>query len=103
MSRRRHHIPSSLSGGEQQRVAIARALAIEPALLLADEPTGNLDSRQTQLVTQLLGQLVDQHGQTIVAVTHDPEVGAAAGRVILLRDGLVERDARQEVGDKVAR
>jgi putative ABC transport system ATP-binding protein len=102
MSQRRHHIPSKLSGGEQQRVAIARALAIEPALLLADEPTGNLDSRQTQLVTDLLRQLVDQHGQTIVTVTHDMEVGDAARRVILLRDGLVERDTQQEAENKVA-
>jgi putative ABC transport system ATP-binding protein len=96
MSHRRHHIPSKLSGGEQQRVAIARALAIEPALLLADEPTGNLDSRQTELVTKLLRQLVEQHGQTIVTVTHDAEVGAAAQRVVLLRDGVIETDTRRE-------
>jgi len=102
MSKRRHHIPSKLSGGEQQRVAIARALAIEPALLLADEPTGNLDSRQTQLVTDLLRQLVDQHGQTIVTVTHDAEVGGIARRLILLRDGVVESDAQQEAVDKLA-
>lgn len=95
MSHRRHHIPSKLSGGEQQRVAIARALAIEPALLLADEPTGNLDSRQTKLVTDLLRHLVDQHGQTIVTVTHDAEVGDAACRMILLRDGAMESDTRQ--------
>jgi len=102
MSNREHHIPSKLSGGEQQRVAIARALAIEPALLLADEPTGNLDSRQTQLVTDLLRQLVDEHGQTIVTVTHDAEVGAAAQRVVLLRDGAVESDTRQEPINKLA-
>lgn len=102
MSKRRHHIPSKLSGGEQQRVAIARALAIEPALLLADEPTGNLDSRQTQLVTNLLRQLVDEHGQTIVTVTHDDEVGAAARRVILLRDGVIESDTQQEAAEKLA-
>jgi len=102
MSHRRHHIPSKLSGGEQQRVAIARALPIEPALLLADEPTGNLDSRQTQLVTDLLRQLVDRHGQTIVTVTHDTEVGDAARRVILFRDGAVESDTRQEADIEVA-
>ena len=102
MSKRRHHIPSKLSGGEQQRVAIARALAIEPALLLADEPTGNLDSRQTQLVTELLRQLVDRHGQTIVTVTHDAEVGGVAQRLILLRDGVVESDAPQEAANKSA-
>ena len=68
---RRTHLPSKLSGGEQQRVAIARALAIEPALLLADEPTGNLDTANGQQVTALLRQLVDQRRQTIVMVTHD--------------------------------
>ncbi len=102
MSGRKHHIPSKLSGGEQQRVAIARALAIEPALLLADEPTGNLDSRQTQLVTDLLRQLVDEHGQTIVTVTHDIEVGAAARRVIMLRDGMIESDQRANAPSKLA-
>ncbi len=102
MSKRRHHIPSKLSGGEQQRVAIARALAIAPALLLADEPTGNLDTRQTLLVTDLLRQLVDDHGQTIVTVTHDAEVGAAARRVILLRDGMIESDNKQHVASKMA-
>ncbi|MDA1053532.1 MAG: ABC transporter ATP-binding protein [Planctomycetota bacterium] len=102
MSKRRHHIPSKLPAAEQQRVAIARALAIEPALLLADEPTGNLDSRQTQLVTELLRQLVDRHGQTIVTVTHDAEVGGVAQRLILLRDGVVESDAPQEAANKSA-
>lgn len=102
MSDRRHHIPTKLSGGEQQRVAIARALAIEPALLMADEPTGNLDSRQTQLVTDLLRQLVDEHGQTIVTVTHDAEVGAATQRVVMLRDGTIESDTRQDVPNKLA-
>ncbi len=102
MSNRRHHIPSKLSGGEQQRVAIARALAIEPALLLADEPTGNLDTRQTLLVTDLLRQLVDDHGQTIVTVTHDAEVGAAARRVVLLRDGMIESDKKQQAASKLA-
>ena len=101
MSQRRQHIPSKLSGGEQQRVAIARALAIEPALLLADEPTGNLDSRQTQLVTDLLRQLVDQHGQTIVTVTHDTEVGSAAQRLVLLRDGRVESDTGRKTSNGV--
>jgi putative ABC transport system ATP-binding protein len=102
MSKRRHHIPSKLSGGEQQRVAIARALAIEPALLLADEPTGNLDSRQSKLVTDMLRQLVDQHGQTIVTVTHDREVAGVARRMILLRDGVVESDTSREAANKAA-
>lgn len=92
MSNRRSHIPSKLSGGEQQRVAIARALAIEPALVLADEPTGNLDTRQTGRVTELLQKLVESEGHTIVMVTHDDEVGASAQRLITLRDGMIEGD-----------
>jgi putative ABC transport system ATP-binding protein len=96
MSHRRGHIPSKLSGGEQQRVAIARALAIEPALVLADEPTGNLDTRQSRRVTDLLQKLVESQGHTIVMVTHDEEVGDTAQRLITLRDGLVEDDVRKE-------
>lgn len=96
MSQRRGHIPSKLSGGEQQRVAIARALAIDPALVLADEPTGNLDSRQTGRVVELLQDLVESQGHTIVMVTHDEQVGQAAQRVITLRDGLVEDDVRRD-------
>ena len=97
MSHRRGHIPSKLSGGEQQRVAIARALAIEPALVLADEPTGNLDSRQTGRVTELLHKLVESEGHTIVMVTHDDEVGAAAQRLITFRDGLIEGDVSRKI------
>jgi putative ABC transport system ATP-binding protein len=89
---RADHLPSRMSGGEQQRVAIARAIAIRPALLLADEPTGNLDSRQSQRITQMLKSLVRDHGQTIVMVTHDGTVAQSASRLILFRDGQVERD-----------
>ncbi len=92
MSGRRDHIPSTLSGGEQQRVAVARALVIQPALLLADEPTGNLDSVNGQRLIQMLRNLVDQRQQTIVMVTHDPSVAAKADRVIHLSDGLVEQE-----------
>ena len=92
LSARRHHIPGKLSGGEQQRVAIARALAIEPTFLLADEPTGNLDSANSQRVMTLLRKLVDTHGQTMVLVTHDPSVAALADRVIHLSDGQIERE-----------
>ena len=86
---RRSHFPGMLSGGEQQRVAIARALVIQPALLLADEPTGNLDSTNGQRIMELLRILVDEHQQTIVMVTHDVDIGRAANRVIRLRDGRV--------------
>jgi putative ABC transport system ATP-binding protein len=89
---RRTHVPSTLSGGEQQRVAIARALVVEPALLLADEPTGNLDSANGQQVTSLLRKLASDRDQTIVMVTHDPDVAAEADRLVRLRDGLVETD-----------
>lgn len=94
MSNRRTHLPGKLSGGEQQRVAVARALAIEPAILLADEPTGNLDSATGKRVTEMLRNLVDTHGQTIVLVTHDPGVASAADRTIVLSDGLIQRDER---------
>jgi putative ABC transport system ATP-binding protein len=94
MEHRRDHIPSHLSGGEQQRVAIARSLVMRPALLLADEPTGNLDSTNGQQVTALLRQLVDEQEQTIVMVTHDADVAAQADRIVRLRDGQIESSGR---------
>jgi len=95
MHARRHHIPSTLSGGEQQRVAIARALVIRPAILLADEPTGNLDSVSGQRIADLLRDLVDQQHQSIVLVTHDTAMAARADRVIHLSDGMVETEVYQ--------
>jgi putative ABC transport system ATP-binding protein len=84
---RRDHLPTQLSGGEQQRVAIARALANEPRVLLADEPTGNLDTATGDEVLELLKRLSREHGQTIVLVTHDRTVAEQAPRVVRMRDG----------------
>jgi len=96
MSHRRDHVPSAMSGGEQQRVAIARSLVMRPALLLADEPTGNLDSANGRQVTALLRRLATQEEQTIVMVTHDSNVAAQADRLVRLRDGLEETEEEAE-------
>lgn len=94
LSERSRHRPMELSGGERQRVAIARALVIQPALLLADEPTGNLDSATGTEVMSILGGLWKQ-GMTILLVTHDPAVAAHAERVIHMRDGQILKDERK--------
>ncbi len=86
------HYPVQLSGGEQQRVAVARAFACRPAILLADEPTGNLDSATGQHVIDLLLALNRDHGSTLVLVTHDPGLSSVAERIITLRDGRIESD-----------
>jgi putative ABC transport system ATP-binding protein len=92
LAQRRHHLPGRLSGGEQQRVAIARALVHEPLLLLADEPTGNLDSAAGDQVMALLRRLVDERGQAVLMVTHAARHAALADRIIQLRDGRVVDD-----------
>jgi putative ABC transport system ATP-binding protein len=89
LAARAEHLPAQLSGGEQQRVAIARALANEPRVLLADEPTGNLDSDTGAEIVELLRSLASEHGQTVVLVTHDPALAARAPRVLRMRDGRV--------------
>jgi putative ABC transport system ATP-binding protein len=89
---RRNHKPDQLSGGEQQRVAIARALVTQPAIVLADEPTGNLDSKTGTAIMELLRRSRDELRQTIIIVTHDPRAAAYADRVVILGDGQIRHD-----------
>jgi putative ABC transport system ATP-binding protein len=98
---RRTHRPAELSGGQQQRVAVARALVTKPAVVFADEPTGNLDSKASADVLKLLRQAVDEFGQTVVMVTHDPVAAAHADRLITLRDGKIAGDAAPGSADEV--
>jgi putative ABC transport system ATP-binding protein len=95
------HRPAELSGGQQQRVAIARALLSEPAVVFADEPTGNLDSHSSEEVLALLRRAVDEFGQTVVVVTHDPVAAAVADRVLVLVDGRIVRDEGAESPEQV--
>jgi ABC-type lipoprotein export system ATPase subunit len=93
---RLHFMPGQLSGGQRQRVAIARALANHPAIILADEPTGNLDSKSTDEIMDLLRELNRRHGTTFIVVTHNPAVARAADRVVTVRDGKIRRDERMD-------
>jgi putative ABC transport system ATP-binding protein len=88
------HRPSELSGGQQQRVALARALVTEPAVILADEPTGNLDSRGAEEMLRWLRRTVDEWGRTVVMVTHDPRMAAYADRIIFMKDGTIVDDTK---------
>ena len=90
------HLPNQLSGGQQQRVAIARALVNEPVMILADEATGNLDTRTSYEIMALLQELNQQHGKTIVFVTHEPDIAAFSSRTVMLRDGKVQKDYKNE-------
>jgi putative ABC transport system ATP-binding protein len=89
---RLHHRPSELSGGQQQRVAVGRALLTRPAIIFGDEPTGNLDSKTSAEVMQLLRNSVDELGQTVAVVTHDPRAASYADRIVFLQDGRIVRD-----------
>jgi putative ABC transport system ATP-binding protein len=97
---RKTHRPAELSGGEQQRVALARALVTNPALILGDEPTGNLDSHSGDEVAQLLRKVVDELGRTIVLVTHDPRIAAYADRIMFLKDGQIVDENRLKGQDR---
>jgi putative ABC transport system ATP-binding protein len=96
---RLHSRPDQLSGGQQQRVAVARALVAEPRLVLADEPTGNLDSHAADEIAGLLRQVADAWGRAVVMVTHDPRVAAYADRILFLRDGAIVGEGRPAEGD----
>jgi putative ABC transport system ATP-binding protein len=102
LSDRRGHKPEQLSGGEQQRVALARAMITEPAIVLADEPTGNLDTKTGTVIMELLRRSCDEFGQTIIVVSHDPRASSYADRVVFLRDGKIveqlymEKDVKQQ-------
>ena len=99
---RASYLPNELSGGQQQRVAVARALVTDPAILLADEPTGNLDSESSIEIMKLLRELNHQ-GRTIVLITHEPDIAAFAQRVVRLRDGVIVSDERQAVATEMVR
>jgi len=101
LDERRTHRPAELSGGQQQRVAVARALVSKPAVVFADEPTGNLDSKASEDVLRLLRQAVDQFDQTVIMVTHDPAAAAHADRLITLRDGKIVHDDAPGSADDV--
>ncbi len=103
LAHRATHKPNEMSGGEQQRVTIARALVGRPAIVWADEPTGNLDSTMAESVMDLLRQLNREEEQTIVLVTHDAGIGAAAGRVVRMRDGQLESDERRRMTEPALR
>jgi putative ABC transport system ATP-binding protein len=100
---RRSHRPAELSGGQQQRVAIARALVSQPTVVFADEPTGNLDSKTSGEILELMRHSVDSYGQTTMMVTHDPRAAAIADRILFLADGLIVRDLpRSEPSEVIA-
>ncbi len=99
LGHRKTHRPQAMSGGEQQRVAVARAMMNDPALILADEPTGNLDSKHGEAIWQLLSKLVKDEGRTVIAVTHEPHASAYADRTVNISDGKVVSDLKHSEGN----
>ncbi|WP_018143857.1 ABC transporter ATP-binding protein [Alloscardovia criceti] len=95
------HRPSELSGGQQQRVAVARALVARPAIIVADEPTGNLDSKTSDEVLSILRQAVDDFGQTVIMVTHNPSVASVSDRVVVVSDGFIKADIESATPEQV--
>ena len=89
LEKRKQHFPSQLSGGQQQRVAIGRALATEPKLILADEPTGNLDSKNSQEVIKILWEISKEYGRTVLLITHNHDIAKVADRILYVKDGCV--------------
>ena len=99
MAERLHHKPNELSGGQQQRVAIARALVTSPRIIMADEPTGALDSQTGEEIMQIFERLNRDQGMTIILVTHEPDIAAHARRIIHMRDGAIAEDAHRQVAE----
>jgi len=97
---RGHHLPNELSGGQKQRVAIARALANNPSILLADEPTGNLDSQSSVEIMEIFQRLNRERGTTVIVVTHEPDISQFAQRVLTFRDGKIIGDTRKPSNEK---
>ena len=94
LENRKHHLPNELSGGQQQRVSIGRAMINTPALVLADEPTGNLDSKASDEIIALLKKSNEKYNQTIIVITHDLEIASEANRIITIEDGKIISDVR---------
>ena len=93
---KKDYLPSSLSGGQQQRVAIARALATKPSIILADEPTGNLDSKTTEEVMALINLSIKKYNQTLIMITHNEKIVGDSDRIIVIEDGIIKSDVKQK-------